>query len=292
MWLQAHVTVDKPRTALVALLFENHGAASVTLTDAADEPMFEPAPGETPLWQSTRVTGLFASDTDTDRLRTAVSRVLAAPPACRFALEPLQERDWERAWLDRFGPMRFGSRLWVRPTGGHVAQRDAVIVDLDPGLAFGTGTHPTTALCLSWLDRHPPAGIDVVDLGCGSGILGIAALKLGARSVVAIDHDPQALLATRRNADRNEVLGRIRIGHEGEVEVVPAGLLLANILANVLVDLSTHIAGSVAPGGHLVMSGILDEQLDAVSAAFAGHFHFVETGADGDWTLLHGVRLR
>jgi len=289
-WLQFTLTVDKSRAPLIELLFENLGAVAVTLGDAGDEPMLEPAPGETPLWQATRVSGLFEGDKDPDGLRSAINHALAADVSRSLTLEQIGDKDWERAWMDRFQPMRFGRRLWIRPSGSEVAQADAVIVDLDPGLAFGTGTHPTTALCLEWLDANAVAGKDLIDFGCGSGVLGIAALKLGARRVIAVDHDPQAVLATTENAKRNQVSDRISVQHSEDFAAPPADLVVANILANILIELSPRIAGLVQPGGQLVMSGILREQAAEVMCAYADCIEFAATRHREDWVLLHGTK--
>ncbi|MGB5453648.1 MAG: 50S ribosomal protein L11 methyltransferase, partial [Sedimenticolaceae bacterium] len=205
-----------------------------------------------------------------------------------LALERLEDQDWERAWMERFQPMRFGRRLWIRPSGREVAQADAVIVDLDPGLAFGTGTHPTTALCLGWLDGHDLQGKTVIDFGCGSGVLAIAALKLGARQVIAVDHDPQAVLATRENAARNEVADRIEVVHSDEFSASEADIVVANILANILIDLAPHIRSLVKPGGHLVMSGILEAQSGAVMLAYAEQLDIQPADIKAEWVLLHG----
>ena len=290
MWLQLSLTVDKSRAPLIELLFENLGAEAVTLGDAGDEPMLEPGPGEMPLWQATRVTGLFTGTTDPDALRSAVNQALSTDAGRSLALERLEDRDWERSWLDLFKPMRFGQRLWIRPNGATISQPDAVIVDLDPGLAFGTGTHPTTALCLEWLDRHDVTGRRVIDFGCGSGVLGIAALKLGADSVVAVDHDPQALIATRDNADRNGVGDRLETVAGSDLETTGADVVLANILANVLVDLRGRIAALAGPGGQLVLSGILADQATSVTDAYRSEFAFAQPQVSEDWVLLHGVR--
>ena len=287
-WLQAHLTVGKTRAPLIELLFESLGAVAITLGDAADEPMLEPGPGETPLWQATRITGLFEGDTDVDALRSAINQALNADSSRSLSLEHLKDRDWERAWLDRFRPMRFGRRLWIRPGGQAIDQDDAVAVDLDPGLAFGTGTHPTTALCLSWLDGHDIRGKTIIDFGCGSGVLAIAALKLGARHAIAVDHDPQAVLATRDNAERNGVSDRIEVLHSDDFEGHTADLVIANILANILIALSAKIAGLLKPGGQLVMSGILREQSQAVAAAYADRIDFAPAEMRDDWVLLHG----
>ncbi len=287
-WLEAHLTIDKSRAPLIELLFEDLGALAVTLGDAGDEPMLEPGPGETPLWQATRMTGLFGGDTDADALRSAINQALATDVSRSLALERLEDQDWERAWMERFQPMRFGRRLWIRPSGREVAQADAVIVDLDPGLAFGTGTHPTTALCLGWLDGHDLQGKTVIDFGCGSGVLAIAALKLGARQVIAVDHDPQAVLATRENAARNEVADRIEVVHSDEFSASEADIVVANILANILIDLAPHIRSLVKPGGHLVMSGILEPQSGAVMQAYAEQLDFQPAEIKEEWVLLHG----
>lgn len=295
-WLQAHLTVDKSRTPLIELLFENLGAVAITLGDAGDEPMLEPGPGETPLWQATRVTGLFDDDfadgAGGDALRDAINRALATDVSRSLRVEHLRDRDWERAWLDLFRPMRFGRRLWIRPTGHAVDQADAVVVDLDPGLAFGTGTHPTTALCLRWLDGQDLRGRQVIDFGCGSGVLGIAALKLGADRVIAVDHDPQAVLATRDNAERNGVAQRIEALHSGDFDPRPVDLVVANILANVLIDLAPLITGLVAPGGRLALSGILRDQADAVAQAYTPSVDLATRVYQDDWALLAGERAR
>ena len=185
--------------------------------------------------------------------------------------------------------MRFGRRLWIRPSGHQVNARDAVVVDLDPGLAFGTGTHPTTALCLAWLDGHDLRDQTVIDFGCGSGVLGIAALKLGARRVIAVDHDPQAVLATRDNAARNGVSDRIEVRHSDDFGDTQADVVVANILANILVDLAPTIAAHVSPGGHLVLSGILEPQAAAVAEAYAGAIAFERQTLHDGWALLHGI---
>lgn len=287
-WLQFHLTVDKSQAPLIELLFENLGAIAVTLGDAGDEPMLEPAPGETPLWHATRVSALFEGSEDPEGLRGSVEQALGTDVGRSLAVEILAERDWERAWLDRFQPMRFGRRLWIRPTGRQVKQPDAVIVDLDPGLAFGTGTHPTTALCLAWLDQAALEDATVIDFGCGSGILGIAALKLGARHVIAIDHDPQALMATRNNAKRNGVIDRIDVMRGEAYPGEPAQLVVANILANVLITLEPQIKGLVEPGGQVLLSGILANQAESVIEAYTSDFVFSPPVLQEDWALLAG----
>ncbi len=288
-WLQAHLTVARTRAEAAEVLFERLGALSVTLADAGDEPMLEPAPGETPVWSRTRVTALFEAGRDPDALRRSLQENLPEA-AATLELETLEDRPWERAWLDHFRPLRFGRRLWIRPAGQQVEAPEAVVLELDPGLAFGTGTHPTTALCLEWLDGADLAGRRVIDYGCGSGILGIAALKLGAAEVTAVDHDPQALLATAENARRNGVAERLRTCTPETLEAAPADLVLANILANVLVELAPRLSALAAPGGDLVLSGILADQASAVRAAYAPAFRFRPDAVREGWVRLHGSR--
>ena len=290
-WLQAHLTVDKSGAPLVELLFERLGAVAVSLGDAGDEPMLEPPPGAMPLWQATRVSGLFdPAQTGTDELRSAIGRALDTEAGPSLTLEWLEDRDWERAWMDQYRPMRFGRRLWIRPTGFEVEQPDAVIVDLDPGLAFGTGTHPTTALCLEWLDGQDLHGRTLVDFGCGSGVLAIAALKLGAAHATALDHDPQALAATRENARRNQVHERLTVAAEAPAGSAAADVVVANILANVLIALAPRIVAMLRPGGRLALSGILEGQDQAVAAAYAEWIDFETRTSREEWVLLRGTR--
>ena len=264
------------------------GALSVTLEDAADDPVLEPAPGETPLWPTIRIKALFPADADRDGIRGAVARHLPHAAAPRF--EEVADKAWEREWLKDFGPMRFGRRLWVCPGGLPAGSVDAVRVELDPGLAFGTGTHPTTAMCLDWLDGHELAGRDVVDYGCGSGILAIAALKLGAVRALAVDIDPQALIATRENAQRNQVVSGLTVTGDAALPDRSTDLLIANILAGPLVDLAPGFAAAVRPGAAIILSGILAEQADAVTAAYRAWFDIALTATREGWGLLSGRR--
>ncbi len=267
------------------------GALAVTLADAGDQPVLEPAPGETPLWAHTRVTGLFDAQTDIEVVKGQLRRFLRAPilPECR--LTALEERDWVRAWMDNFHPMRFGRRLWICPTHCDPPEPAAVNIRLDPGLAFGTGTHPTTALCLDWLDGADLAGKSVLDYGCGSGILAIAAAKLGAKRVWAVDIDPQALLASDDNASENEAEDRIELFHPAELPTsLRVDVLLANILAGVLVRLAPEFGQRVKPGGRLALSGILEQHADAVQAVCSRDFAFDPPRRREDWVLLEGTR--
>ena len=251
-WQQLTLEAGDLDPDVLSVFFEEKGALSVTLADAADQPIFEPDPGTTPLWSATRVTALFPEDADLQAIRQALAGRFGAALTERVVEETLTDQDWERAWLDRFQPMRFGEHLWICPAGQRPpADDDQVLIDLDPGLAFGTGTHPTTALCLAWLDRHPPSGQQVLDFGCGSGILAIAALKLGAAQVWGVDIDQQALWASRENAARNLVADKLTTALPDELPEQTYDLLLANILANPLIELAPRLACLVKPGGQL-----------------------------------------
>lgn len=271
------------------------GATSITLEDAADDPVLEPAPGTTPLWPSVRIKALFEGSTDPESilsvLRSELSQEL--PEA---AFETLADRVWEREWLKDFRPMQFGRRLWICPGGQRppVASPESPLtscfIDLDPGLAFGTGTHPTTALCLEWLDGADLEHKRVLDYGCGSGVLAIAALKLGAASAVAVDIDPQALLATQDNAARNQVDDRLQVWLAGAAVRAPVDILIANILAEPLESLAAAFADLVVPGGKLVLSGILRDQAQAVASRYTPWFDIAPATLRDDWARLDGVR--
>jgi ribosomal protein L11 methyltransferase len=265
------------------------GALSVTLEDAADDPILEPAPGALPLWPTVNVKALFDGNTPQQQVIDALTEQLDSPvPAHRFEL--LADRHWEREWLKDFHAMQFGERLWICPDGQRPDDADAIIVDLDPGLAFGTGTHPTTAMCLQWLDQHAPQGHSVIDYGCGSGILAIAALKLGAAHVHGVDIDPQALLASRDNAERNHVGAALTLSLNDN-DLQPADLVIANILAGPLESLAPRLAELTKANGHIVLSGVLTEQAQAVQNRYATWFDMQPITTQGDWARLCGIRL-
>ncbi|MEE9492273.1 MAG: 50S ribosomal protein L11 methyltransferase [Gammaproteobacteria bacterium] len=293
-WNQLSLIIHSTDVDTFVNFFEQAGALSVTFQDAADQPMFEPAPGDTPLWSETRLVALFDETTNISAIRQSLASQQGAALADQLELESMADRDWERVWLDDFQPMQFGERLWVCPAGMRPEDADnPLIIDLDPGLAFGTGTHPTTALCLEWLDNHPPKNLDVLDFGCGSGILAIAAAALGATTVLATDIDDQALWATTENAQRNKVEKQITTRlPDAMPDDYQANLVLANILANPLITLAETIAGYVRPAGQLVLSGILKEQADAVIAAYQPWFSFSEPVISGDWVRLDGRLIR
>ncbi|MEN8213737.1 MAG: 50S ribosomal protein L11 methyltransferase [Pseudomonadota bacterium] len=295
-WLQIHITAGKPAAPFIETLLEGLGALSVTLTDAGDEPQLEPAPGEEKLWSETIITGLFDAATDQRRLTRAVEQAAASERIpLNIRSELLQDQPWERLWMENFKPMYFGRRLWVVPRGQQLpaeAGKDAVALTLDPGLAFGTGTHPTTALCLQWLDGAALQQKSVIDYGCGSGILGIAALLLGADSVTGIDHDPQALIASRQNAEENGVSKRLTLLPAGEQPGAKCDILLANILASVLAELAPLLTGLVRPGGAIALSGILHDQAAMVQQAYQQHFTLDPPQQLDDWILITGKRLK
>lgn len=279
--------------AVEAALFDI-GASSITFVDSGDEPILEPKPGEFRLWSETLVRALFQdSSAAADALRRLdeLGTKLGPHIAASARLRAVKDQDWERVWLKDWKSMRFGRRLWVCPTAAEPPEDpDAVIVRLDPGLAFGTGTHPTTALCLQILDSLPLAGRLAVDYGCGSGILGIAALKLGAAHVIAVDLDPQALIATRDNAALNGVSSAIEV--QGvPAKLRPASCVVANILAGPLIDLAPTLTAACEAGGDLLLSGLLKTQAYAVKAAYTSGFDIVQVIGREDWCCIHARRL-
>jgi ribosomal protein L11 methyltransferase len=265
------------------------GARAVTLADARDDPVLEPLPGELRLWPVTRLTALFELSGERCELVGRLATRLALAPQLIDAAE-VPDRVWEREWLKDFHALRFGARLWVCPRHEAVSDPDAVVVNLDPGLAFGTGTHPSTALCLEWLDAHLTALVRVVDYGCGSGILALAAAKLGAGAVHCFDIDPQALSATRDNARANDVAHLVRV-HEADATLPrQVDLLLANILARPLCALAPHFAELVGPGGRLVLAGLMRHEGPEVTGAYAAWFDVTVAGERDEWVCLAGKR--
>jgi ribosomal protein L11 methyltransferase len=285
-WLQVTFTADRGRAPLIEAALQSAGALAVTLADAGDDPQLEPPPGATPLWDQVSITALFPDDASSRTRAQSLAHRLGIP--ARF--EPLGDRAWERVWLDDFAPARFGRRLWVCPRGQRTDDPGAVVVELDPGLAFGTGHHATTALCLTWLDACDLSGATLIDYGCGSGILAIAALRLGASRVIAVDHDPQAREAAAANAGENAVAERLLVCPPEAVPKMEADVLVANILAGPLIELAPRLTTLVRPGGRLALSGILDAQSEAVAAAYAEGFELDPPLRREDWVLLVGRR--
>jgi ribosomal protein L11 methyltransferase len=295
-WLQLALVADRDQVPFIEAALENGGALAVTIDDAGDEPILEPAPDTTPLWRRVRITALYEDDPQGTMLAQAAADRLGGQCLVPALISALDDRPWERVWLEEFRPTRYGRRLWICPRGerpdpSQTAAGEPIIVDLDPGLAFGTGHHPTTALCLGWLDGLDLAGRTVIDFGCGSGILSIAALKLGAERVVAVDHDPQALEATYDNALANGVHDRLEPAVPERVPSVHADVIVANILAGTLVELAGQLAALTLPGGALGLSGILAPQAEQVAAAYREGFAMEPPETRDEWVLLTGRRL-
>lgn len=289
-WLQLEVTLEAAEIERVEAALLSAGALSVSCSDAGAQPLYEPDPQHPPLWHDTQLTAMFPETTDPDGLRAVLQAALhpLRLPSHRFLR--LEDREWEREWLKDFKPMRFGRRLWIVPSAYAPPDPDAINIRLDPGLAFGTGTHATTALCLEWLETADLTGKTVMDYGCGSGILAIAAARLGASCVWAMDNDPQALTATHANAGRNQVSDIVKIHASDDKLTVQADLLLANILAGPLVELAPRFAALLKPGGSLVLSGILKDQRDAIQGAYASQFRFTGEAQCQEWLRLDGLR--
>lgn len=284
-WLQLRLHSDRNGASQLEEALLACGALSVTQQDSADEPILEPGVGETPLWQQVTTTALFEGDADASQLEQALRRHCSVLPDCTW--ETIEDRAWEREWMEQFEPIRCGQRLWICPSWRTPPDPDAVNLLLDPGLAFGTGTHPTTALCLEWLDGADLEDKLVIDYGCGSGILGIAALLLGAREVIAVDNDPQALLATRDNAGRNGIdPARLTVLAPDEVPSVQADVMVANILAEPLIQLAPRLSDLVKPGGLLCLSGLIDSQEDVVGGAYRHNFDFQPSATREEWLCL------
>jgi len=282
---------------------EDVGALAVTMQDAhldaADEQaIFEPGVGETPLWQEMTLSALFPHDADALLLLAALEAFDPALDWTRASFRNVEDQDWERAWMDQYAPLRFGARTWIVPWNHDLPAEadapDAAVVRLDPGLAFGSGTHPTTSLCLQWLDALAAhgelQGRDVLDFGCGSGILALAALKLGAARAMGVDNDPQALTATRDNAQRNGVDAALDVCLPGDEPAVAYPVVVANILASALDALADTLAARVAPGGRIALSGILDGQQAPLLERYGAWFDELRVAVEGDWVRIEGVR--
>ncbi|BDX19145.1 MAG: 50S ribosomal protein L11 methyltransferase [Pseudomonadota bacterium] len=289
-WLQLRLAITPEQAPTLEDQLLELGAVSVTFMDAEDQPIFEPDLGTTPLWSNTHLLALFEADTDPEALLQHLRLLWQAelPP---HELEKIEDQDWERSWMDNFHPMRFGERLWIVPSWHAAPEPDAVNLLLDPGLAFGTGTHPTTSLCLQWLDAQQLQGKTLIDFGCGSGILAIAGLLLGAEHAVGTDIDIQALEASRDNAQRNQVAdNRFDLYLPEQMPDTPADVLVANILAGPLVSLAPRLASLVKPGGLLALSGILAEQTDEILQAYRDDFELDPVANQEGWIRVSGRR--
>ncbi|MDO2437381.1 50S ribosomal protein L11 methyltransferase [Aeromonas veronii] len=286
-WIQIRINATAKTADKVSNMLLGRGAQAVTFMDAKDVPVYEPMPGETPLWGETEVMGLFDAETDPAPTIAFFQQIFGENVG--YKVEQLEDKDWVREWMDHFHPMQFGKRLWICPSWRDVPNPDAVNVMLDPGLAFGTGTHPTTALCLQWLDGLDLTGKTVVDFGCGSGILGIAALKLGAARVIGIDIDPQAIQASRDNAARNGVADQIELYLPADQpQDVEADVVVANILAGPLRELAPLIAGHGKPGSLMALSGVLESQAPELETIYGQWFEMDPTAVKEEWCRLSG----
>ena len=290
-WLQLRLDTDPGASAALEEGLLTAGAVAVTLEDNADQPLLEPGVGEMPLWRETRLTGLFPANTNMDAVLAQLDPAMLS--RCNQRVEILEDKDWEREWMQHYQPMQFGRRLWVCPSWLQPPQPDAVNLLLDPGLAFGTGTHPTTALCLAALDALPLEQARVVDYGCGSGILAVAAGRLGARQLLCVDNDPQALAATRDNASRNGLAeASLQVALPGDYDETPwrgtADVVLANILAGPLLSLSGTLLAFLRPGGTLLLSGLLMSQAEEVIAHYHPDISLGVAAARDNWVCLQG----
>jgi ribosomal protein L11 methyltransferase len=292
-WQELHFTARKDQVEPLEDWLFARGALSVTLEDEADQPLLEPGPGETPLWDAVRLTALFAGHEDLAPLLGEVPPELCThAPA---AAVPVADREWTRVWEDQFHPLQMGERLWICPSWTPPPNPEAINILLDPGLAFGTGTHPTTAMCLRALDADLPPSKRVVDYGCGSGILGIAAARLGATAVLGVDNDPQAITASRDNARRNEVPDAAFPVVLPQDDLVgtwreSADWVVANILAGPLVALAPVLTSLMVPGGRLLLAGLLADQAEAIIEAYAPEVALSVADQQEEWVLLGGFK--
>ncbi|WP_217512839.1 50S ribosomal protein L11 methyltransferase [Vibrio metschnikovii] len=289
-WIQIKLNATNENAEAISdMLMEETGALSVTLLDAKDTPVFEPLPGETRLWGDTDLLALYDAEVDTPSILAQIRDSQLLADDFSYKIEQIEDKDWEREWMDNFHPMKFGERLWICPSWRDIPDPNAVNVLLDPGLAFGTGTHPTTALCLQWLDSLDLSGKTVIDFGCGSGILAIAAIKLGAAKVIGIDIDPQALQASKDNAERNGVADKIEVYlPQNQPENLVADVLVANILAGPLRELSAVIKSLIKPGGLLAMSGVLNTQAEDVATYYRDQLDIDLIIEQEEWCRITG----
>lgn len=288
-WIQINTIVSESLAEPLSNAFMEVNAASVTFQDAKDQPIYEPELGTTPIWKLAKVVGLFDAEVDSQSIIQQLTQYIPDIPAHAYKVEQLEDKDWIRAWMDQFKPMLFGDNLWIVPSWSQPPKPDAVNLMLDPGLAFGTGTHPTTSLCLTWLDRHPPKDLSVIDYGCGSGILALAAQKLQAASVAGTDIDPQAITASQQNAERNQE--HIEFALVENFSPPPCDLLIANILAGPLKQLATEFDRLLKPNGTLVLSGLLAKQADELIAHYQTFgIELTTFEQQEEWGLLAGQK--
>jgi ribosomal protein L11 methyltransferase len=290
-WIQLRLSANEENAEKYSDWLSASGSQAVTFIDAQDTPIYEPLPGdEVVYWSNTVVMGLFEANHDMDKVLSYLKSIHPDKENMQYKLEQLEDKDWEREWMDNFHPMKFGERLWICPSWREVPDPQAVNVMLDPGLAFGTGTHPTTALCLTWLDSLDLKEKTVVDFGCGSGILSLAALKLGAKKVIGIDIDPQALQASLANAKRNNVEERLELYLPKNQPTMKADVVVANILAGPLKELAPIIMAYVADNGLVALSGVLEEQAQNLQNIYGQWCDMEPITVQEEWVRLNGKR--
>ena len=289
-WLQISFQIEKSQADLISEVLTGLGSLSITYSDTLDDAIYEPPVGQTPLWDNVTVNALFSTDVNQEDIKASIFEICNVNALTSFILK---DRVWEDECKKDFHSMKFGENLWVCPSWESQAElpSDAIIINMDPGLAFGTGSHQTTSLCLEYLDNNPPKNIDVIDFGCGTGILAIAAAKLGASRVLAIDNDPQAVISSKDNVINNKCEGIIKTIHsEDEIDFEGCDLLIANILTNPLINLAPTFAALVNPDGKLLLSGILKKQVDRVVGCYSEYFTNLEVSNIGEWYRVTGTR--
>ncbi len=289
-WLQISFQIEKSQADLISEVLTGLGSLSITYSDTLDDAIYEPPVGQTPLWDNITVNALFSTDVNQEDIKASIFEICNVNALTSFILK---DRVWEDECKKDFHSMKFGENLWVCPSWESQAElpSDAIIINMDPGLAFGTGSHQTTSLCLEYLDNNPPKNIDVIDFGCGTGILAIAAAKLGASRVLAIDNDPQAIISSKDNVINNQCESIIKTIHsEDEIDFVGCDLLIANILTNPLIKLAPTFAALVNPDGELLLSGILKKQVDRVVGCYSEYFTNLEVSNIDEWYRVTGTR--
>lgn len=289
--LQLELLVPSDNLALIEAALFDLGAVAITLLGSDRQLLFEYDIQDAPIWDRVQVNALFEQGTELDRLQAGLMETIGPPGPDSWRLQSIPNRDWHRAWMDRFDALQFGERLWVCPSWKPIPAQCSHPVVLDPGTAFGTGTHETTAMCLQWLDAQNLHGKTVVDYGCGSGVLGIAAAVLGAKRVIAVDNDPEAVRHSSENAQKNHLeVDRFEAFLAAERPQVTADVVLANILAEPLCELTQELIKVLDFGGDLVLSGILEKQALGVMSAYNDNIRFEPVRSKGEWVLLHGSR--
>ncbi|WP_089605573.1 50S ribosomal protein L11 methyltransferase [Acinetobacter piscicola] len=297
-WLQIHITVEQAQVDFTETLLSSLGAVSVTLDDAENQDLLEPLPGETPLWNKVIVTGIYAQEDDEQIDVAALETFIRTQmPEAPMRSEFLEDQEWERTWMDAYEPIQIGEKYWIVPEWMEPPEADAVNIKLDPGLAFGTGNHASTFLCLQWLGKIDVKDKVVIDYGCGSGILGVAALLLGAQKVYATDIDPQAVLATKQNAELNGVLDKLYVGlpeeFNQELSGQKADVFVANILAGPLMALAAEFSTLIKSEGEFALAGVIEEQVTDVSNVYSEFFDIVDVEKrDENWCRISGSRQK